>query len=621
MYAKPNVARNGNTWHLSMARAAFLGLYLLAMWFAPATVARASNLSAENLKIIKAATVFVQVEHSNDMPTPFKGTGSGFLVHVDGKTGLVVTNHHVIQPLLYNFSKVKKSRYTLVFDSGTRQEKIVAAELLGSDPSCDLALLRVRDVEGLPAPIALPANFAPPLETTTFYSFGFPFGDMLSFSKKNPAITVGKGTVSSVRDNEFGQFSGIQLDGELNPGNSGGPIVSADGKLMGVACATFGNSRIGLAMPAHFLKSMLSGTVSNIRCIPLGHTADGVEVEFQADVIAPFGKLTNIQLNYRLDFTPKDMYQFGLTKDDGWKPIPNGKPISLTVCDGKVKGKLVLPAAKLTLQMMLCQVSWENSDGKVVHARPQPCAADLSIGMLHSVPPRGLDFEEEFTLLCPLDAAGFPTHTYSVKLEKGRTYQIQMSSPTFAASVFLDNAADKEVARAKSTKSSPARINFTCKESGTYKIFASAQKKDALGKYGLNVRTVDSKVAKTAKPGAAKQAESAPKEAAGKLQDFESRLDAADPKDRVRTGSHCKVFEVEMKEGQTYVIDLMSKEFDTYLRVEDADGKELAQDDDGGEGLNSRLRFVAPYTGTIRIIATTFAGGSTGSFTLSVRPE
>ena len=164
--------------------------------------------------------------------TPFKGTGSGFLVHVDGKTGLVVTNHHVIQPLLDDFSKVKKSRYTLVFDSGTRLEKFVAAELLGSDPSCDLALLRVRDVESLPAPIAMTADFAPPLETTTFYSFGFPFGDMLSFSKKNPAITVGKGTVSSVRDNEFGQFSGILLDGELNPGNSGGPIVGVDGKLM-----------------------------------------------------------------------------------------------------------------------------------------------------------------------------------------------------------------------------------------------------------------------------------------------------------------------------------------------------------------------------------------------------
>jgi hypothetical protein len=76
-----------------------------------------------------------------------------------------------------------------------------------------------------------------------------------------------------------------------------------------------------------------------------------------------------------------------------------------------------------------------------------------------------------------------------------------------------------------------------------------------------------------------------------------------------------------MKEGQAYVIDLMSKDFDTFLRVEDAEGKELAQDDDGGEGLNSRLRFVAPHTGTIRVIATTFAGGSTGSFTLSIRPE
>ena len=41
---------------------------------------------------------------------------------------------------------------------------------------------------------------------------------------------------------------------------------------------------------------------------------------------------------------------------------------------------------------------------------------------------------------------------------------------------------------------------------------------------------------------------------------------------------------------KTYTIDLMSRDFDCWLRIADADGKTLAQDDDGGEGLNSRLR-------------------------------
>jgi hypothetical protein len=388
---------------------------------------------------------------------------------------------------------------------------------------------------------------------------------------------------------------------------------------MGIACATFGNSRIGLAIPAHFLKTMLNGTVSNIRCIPVGHTADGVEVAFEADVIAPFGKLKNIQLTYRPEFSPKDMDRVALATDGGWNPIQDGKPIALTVSESKVKGKLVLPATKLTLKMMLCQVSWENADGKVVHAVPQPCAADLSLGMLHTVTPRGLEFEEEFNLLCPLDLAGFPVHAYSVKLEKGRTYQIEMSSPAFASSLFLDNAAGKELARAKSGLVSPARITFACKESGTYKIVASAQKKEAIGKYGLNVKAMETKVAKAAP--ARKQAENAPKSEPAKVQVFESKLTDTDPKDRVRTASHCKIFEVEMKQGQAYVIDLRSTEFDPFLRVEDADGRELAQDDDSGGDLNARLRFIAPHTGTFRVIATTFAGGSTGSFTLSVRPE
>jgi len=48
---------------------------------------------------------------------------------------------------------------------------------------------------------------------------------------------------------------------------------------------------------------------------------------------------------------------------------------------------------------------------------------------------------------------------------------------------------------------------------------------------------------------------------------------------------------------------------DPYLRLEDAAGKELAKDDDGGEGLNARIRFDCPADGTYRIICTTFAGG------------
>src|SRR5262249_28511193 len=61
------------------------------------------------------------------------------------------------------------------------------------------------------------------------------------------------------------------------------------------------------------------------------------------------------------------------------------------------------------------------------------------------------------------------------------------------------------------------------------------------------------------------------------------------------------------------------KKIDPYLRLENAAGMQLADDDDSGEGLNARIVFAAPKDGAYRIIATTFAGG-TGAFELTVAP-
>jgi serine protease Do len=98
------------------------------------------------------------------------------------------------------------------------------------------------------------------------------------------------------------------------------------------------------------------------------------------------------------------------------------------------------------------------------------------------------------------------------------------------------------------------------------------------------------------------------------------KLTAADDLDRVRRGSHCKVYPFKMAPDHAYVIDLKSKEFDAYLRIEDAAGKTVAEDDDGGGGLNARLQFTPPGADTYRIIVTTFGNNETGAYTLSVRP-
>ena len=75
-----------------------------------------------------------------------------------------------------------------------------------------------------------------------------------------------------------------------------------------------------------------------------------------------------------------------------------------------------------------------------------------------------------------------------------------------------------------------------------------------------------------------------------------------------------------MTRGKTYVIDMTSAQFDTFLRLEDEQGKVLAENDDISEdNLNSRIVFTAPAAGSYRIVATAFEQRGTGAYTLTIR--
>jgi len=93
-----------------------------------------------------------------------------------------------------------------------------------------------------------------------------------------------------------------------------------------------------------------------------------------------------------------------------------------------------------------------------------------------------------------------------------------------------------------------------------------------------------------------------------------------DSKDTKMKDSYCKVYTVKMTKGKAYKIDLNSPDFDTFLRLENSKGKEVAFNDDiSQDDLNSRLIYVAPESGEFKIIATTFKGGDTGTFTLEMK--
>ncbi len=105
---------------------------------------------------------------------------------------------------------------------------------------------------------------------------------------------------------------------------------------------------------------------------------------------------------------------------------------------------------------------------------------------------------------------------------------------------------------------------------------------------------------------------------------IEGKLTDKDDKDKNKTESYCKVYLVKLVKGKNYEIRMNAadmQQLDTWLRLEDAKGKELAFNDDadGENTLNLRIDFECKEDGVYRIIATSFNDGATGDYTVLVK--
>jgi S1-C subfamily serine protease len=96
-------------------------------------------------------------------------------------------------------------------------------------------------------------------------------------------------------------------------------------------------------------------------------------------------------------------------------------------------------------------------------------------------------------------------------------------------------------------------------------------------------------------------------------------LRKSDPFDSERTDCFRHVHEFAMQAGKTYTIDLVSDEFNAYLRLENDEQGTIAEDDDGAGMLNSRIVFTPTSDGTYRIVATTNESRDTGGYRLIIR--
>jgi serine protease Do/serine protease DegQ len=167
-----------------------------------------------------------------------QSAGSGVIV--DAERGYILTNHHVI-------GDADKIQISLI--DGTVHD----AEIVGSDPATDIALIKV-DAEGL---VDMPIGDSNGARVGDFViAIGNPFG--LSHTVTSGIISaLGRSGISRDSYEDF-----IQTDASINPGNSGGALVNMNGELIGINSAIIsrsgGNVGIGFAVPTEIASSIMS---------------------------------------------------------------------------------------------------------------------------------------------------------------------------------------------------------------------------------------------------------------------------------------------------------------------------------------------------------------------------
>jgi hypothetical protein len=98
--------------------------------------------------------------------------------------------------------------------------------------------------------------------------------------------------------------------------------------------------------------------------------------------------------------------------------------------------------------------------------------------------------------------------------------------------------------------------------------------------------------------------------------EIKGALAASDPKDASRKECYCKIYTIKLEAGKSYQFDCTSN-WDNWLRLEDAKGKQLAEDDDSGGGTNAQIVFECKTAGEYRVIVTSFDAADTGDFTVT----
>jgi len=238
-----------------------------------------------------------------------RGLGSGVIISTDG---YIITNNHVVE-------EADELKVLL------NDDREFTAKLIGTDPKTDVAVIKI-DVDNLPA--ATLADSSKLRVGDVVFAIGNPLG-------VGQTVTMGIVSATNRRVRILEEIEGyedfIQTDAAINQGNSGGALIDARGRLIGINSAIIstsqGNIGIGFAIPINLASSIMhslieTGTVSRGY---LGVSTDTVN----ADIAEAFGLKADTRGVIITDLSPPDgpAAKGGLRRDDIIVAI-NGEAVS-----------------------------------------------------------------------------------------------------------------------------------------------------------------------------------------------------------------------------------------------------------------------------------------------------
>jgi S1-C subfamily serine protease len=242
--------------------------------------------AAQRAKSPADATVFIRltgsvhaefddagIKRTVDLDRVEVGTGSGFVI---SPFGYVLTNAHVVENgeplrLAKGLRKatitLKVSTINVCFSAEAMTARgmttpCAEASVTASDPALDLAVLFIGGASNLPY-IALGDSevVVPGLPVD---ALGYPFGREVEIGRVAtapdlvPDISTTPGAISALRASDAGERRYLQVTNSLNPGNSGGPLVTRDGFAVGVIHSRLTKgAEIGFAIPINEVKNLL----------------------------------------------------------------------------------------------------------------------------------------------------------------------------------------------------------------------------------------------------------------------------------------------------------------------------------------------------------------------------